>query len=108
MQKYVKDNQVAVLTNPRWGWWSKHQDWNLVFDPVMIQLILSNKKDLIKPLLPVELRRLVDELEIEWLEKGTKFRIEKYRGLEMVTVLVRGTSPTTGSMLDMDQEWIEA
>jgi hypothetical protein len=56
----------------------------------------------------VELRRLVDELEIEWLEKGTKFRIEKYRGLEMVTVLVRGTSPTTGSMLDMDQEWIEA
>jgi hypothetical protein len=108
MKRYCDSrNQIAVLTNPRWGWWLKHQDWNLVFDSTLVELILSGQKQQIKNLLP-EWKHLVDELEIEWLQAGTLFRIEDYRGTEMVTVLVRGTAPVTGSNLDTDQQWIKA
>jgi hypothetical protein len=108
MTRYQRDNQVAVLTNPRWGWWLKHQDWNMVFNPVYVALVLNDQKEQLKAMVPAEYKRLVDELEIEWLDEGTKFCIEDYRGMEMVTVLIRGHSPTTGSELDLDKEWIEA
>ena len=108
MKRYHdSQNRIAVLTNPRWGWWCKHRDWNLVFDPNLIELLLANQKQQIKALVP-EWKHLVNELEVEWLRPGDLFRIEEYRGTEMVTVLVRGRTLTTGSNLDMDKQWIEA
>jgi hypothetical protein len=107
MERYYDQGRVALLTNPRWGWWLKHQNWNLVFDPELIKLLLSNNKQKIKEIVP-EWKHLVDELEVDWLQTGTLFRIEDYRGTEMITVLIRGTTLITGSNLDTDQIWVEA
>ena len=91
MDQYIKDNKVAVLTNPRQGWWTVHHTWNLVFDPVIVADTLGGNRP---------------DMTVDWVTPGTLISIDWHDQYgEVVTILQRGHSPTTGSELDLDKSW---
>jgi hypothetical protein len=95
MSKYIKNNRVAVLTNPESGWFSNHQDLDKLFDPKLVQQVLDGTG-------PVG-------LIVEWLVPGDQFRIEQFNGKEVVTVLIIGTNPITGQYISAQHEtWLTA
>lgn len=76
MNKFVRDNRVAVLINPTHGWYTQHQDLARVFDPVLVEMVLSKSL------------RAPEGLQVEWLVPGDRFVIEIWQGQEIVRVLI--------------------
>lgn len=99
----VKDGKTAVLVSPKYGaGWST---WNsrenglaeaLLFDKDIVELVLAEKS-------PVEIIAFITEkyeltetdyacflgvhdLTVEWVTKGTPFRIDEYDGYESVII----------------------
>jgi hypothetical protein len=93
MKKVVRDGKVAVLYSPGFGagWSTWGAPKELVFDPEIVALVESNKRDKIDSL--VEARGLdfytggADDLAIRWLPEGTAFRITEYDGSESIEVI---------------------
>jgi len=104
MKKLIKDNAVAVVFSPGYGagWYS----WNnseygpeLVFDPMIANMILHNKKEEFATYMAVRYPEAYspgfDDLAVRWIPVGTKFRITEYDGNEEIEFF-------------NDVEWLEA
>jgi len=91
MKKVIEDNQVAVLYSPGFGagWYSWHGVLEAVFDPVIVKMVLEERHH--------EIEKYCDEtygtdhywggaedLRVDWVTVGARFRIEEYDGNERV------------------------
>jgi hypothetical protein len=106
MNKVIRDGKVAVLYSPGFG--SGWYTWNtlrgdddeqriqLIFDPVLVELVEKRNKDnqydftkrieeRAEEILPEGYFGGAGDLTIKWLPVGTKFRIEEYDGSESIT-----------------------
>ena len=99
MEKVIRDGNVAVLYSPGYGagWSTWCYNANLIetllFHPLIVEKVESGHENEITTEWLVqqfgeEFEDVycggVDQLEIEWLPKGTAFRIEEYNGDETV------------------------
>jgi hypothetical protein len=97
MQKYTNDKgQIAVLYSPSYGsgWYSWNNVKELLFDPKIVELVLNREENTteairtyVEETYPDEgiyCGSNVEDLEICWLEPGTRFRISEYDGAESV------------------------
>jgi hypothetical protein len=93
MGKCIRDGKVAILYSPGYGagWSSDNEDKFkefLLHDEKLVELVETNQRDKIedyvKSVFPGEnfIFHGVYNLEIEWVEKGTQFRIDEYDGYE--------------------------
>lgn len=93
MNKYLRDGKVAVLYSPGFGagWYSWNKDFpQCVFDPIMVQWVLDGKVGA----LPESWLEYAKEdnfypggakdLQVEWLQPNTQFRIDEYDGSECI------------------------
>jgi hypothetical protein len=102
IKKYVKDGEVAVAVSPGYGagWSTWESDTKLidtlVFHPDIIQMILDGKAEEMNKYwlvehFGVEFNNVYTEgrnqLIVEWLPVGTKFRIDEYDGHEEIVYL---------------------
>jgi len=100
MEKVIRDGHVAVIISNGYGaGWST---WNpgphretLAFHPKLVELIESGQcnQDNMLTLLTELIGKIetvhvylggVEDLTIEWLPEGTRFRIEEYDGKEYI------------------------
>ena len=101
MQKLIRDGQVAVLVSPGYGagWYSWHSNEQLLFDPSIVQWIEEDDREKIQAYLelryPDETTIGLEDLVVEWVPVGARFRIEEYDGAESL-------------VLESTQRWITA
>ena len=93
--RVVRDGCVAVLYSPGYGagWYSWHRKEELLYDPTIVQLVLENRHDDIEDYIfskyPNEEDAYIggfEELIVEWVPLGEKFRIDEYDGAESVVL----------------------
>jgi hypothetical protein len=88
MQKLIRDGQVAVLVSPGYGagWYTWHYKEELLYDPSIVQWLEANELDKIKAYLqlryPDEYTGGLEDLEVNWVPVGERFRVEEYDGAE--------------------------
>lgn len=94
MEKYYNEKgQVGVIVSPSFGGgWST---WNvdsetLMFDKELVEVVLkgdsSEIKRIAETLCPDGYFGSFEDLEVEFLEPGTKFYIKEYDGSECIVV----------------------
>jgi hypothetical protein len=97
-QKVIRDGKVAVLYSPGhgagWYTWNGYDYNELIFHPKLVEMVENGKQnditeEWIKENLDLENIYLggVINLEIQWLDVGTKFIIEEYDGSEFIRTL---------------------
>jgi len=93
MEKVIKDGMVAVVFSPGYGagwytWNSTHYGAELVFDPMIVDMVLNNKKDELMTYLAMRYPEAyiggADDLAVKWLPVGSEFRIHEYDGNESI------------------------
>ena len=96
MEKVIRNGKVAVLYSGDYGvsWFNSHNVEELVFHPKIVELVEQNKRHEISEKFVAELLNIdeddcpylggVDNLAIEWVDKGTVFRIHEYNGAEWI------------------------
>jgi len=95
MKKYIKDGKVGVLYSPGYGagwstWSYKNEDKErMVFCPELCEAIdkgLSQDKilSIAKAQFPEMYMGGLEDIEIVFLEPGTRFRIDEYDGSESI------------------------
>ena len=96
MDKMIKDGKVAVLISPGYGagWYT----WNVsevgergLFCPELVTAILAGAKpheiaNLAEELFPDAYAGGADDLVVEWVPVGAKFRINEYDGFESLEI----------------------
>lgn len=91
MEKVIRDGKVAIALSPGYGagWYSWHREEQLIFHPVIIEMIENGKngeitQDWLKENLGFENVYCggAEDLIIKWLPEGIKFKIEEYDGSE--------------------------
>jgi len=100
VQRYIKDNKVAVIYSPGYGsgWYSWNYDSDMLFDRQLVQCILEKDEKSFLNIINEKYSDVLTEfenLEIEWVELGKSFHIHEYDGNESV-------------MFKEDYEWIKA
>lgn len=96
MEKYERDGNVAILISIGYGaGWSTWGPWvnrSLAYDKRIVEAFISgiSKEDMSEFLETLGYHDVYmggfDNLEIEWVPKGTLFRIEEYDGHESIEV----------------------
>ena len=100
MEKVIRDGHVAVIISSGWGagWSTWHYGSNkeiLIFHPKLVELVENNQhnQDTVSAVLNELLDKEeaegiylggVEDLTIQWLPEGTKFKIEEYDGSEYI------------------------
>lgn len=99
MEKVIRDGKVAVLYSPGygagWSTWCCNDDLieTLLFHPLIVEKVESgHENEITTEWLVQQFGKEFEavycggagQLEIEWLPKGTAFRIEEYDGFETV------------------------
>lgn len=97
VRKLVRKGKVAVIVSPGYGagWSTWATDRNVAFDREIALAILGESKVPLDEL--AELKYGVDsdnysytgglsQAKVEWLPKGTRFRIDEYDGFETLVV----------------------
>jgi hypothetical protein len=92
VNKLVKDGKVAVLYTPMSivGWYTRHGDDRLVFDPTLATLVLNDATvEEINTYCKQHYSeysnlRGTDSLEVEWVSIGKRFVIREYDGSEWI------------------------
>lgn len=98
VEKVIRDGKVAVLVSPGYGsgwssWAHEGKEEIACFHPKFVAWVEGGKKESIK-----EIAKQVfgeehfcilgaDNLEIEWVPVGTRFRIDEYDGAESLETL---------------------
>lgn len=93
VEKYEKDGKIAVLVSIGFGaGWSTWGNRALAYDKRIVQAFIPgiSKEDMSELLETLGYHDVYmggfDNLEIEWVPKGTLFRIEEYDGHESIEV----------------------
>ena len=92
MNRVIENGQVAVLVSPGYGagGYTWHDNENLLFDPVIVEMVRNDRKDEIESYVA---RAYPDEgiycggaeqLQIEWVPIGSEFRVDEYDGAESI------------------------
>lgn len=92
MEKVIRDGLVAVLYAPGFGagWFSWHDIEDLVYDPVVVDMVEREKdpdnivKYCVSKYSDSHYYGGADQLAIQWLPVGTRFVINEYDGSESV------------------------
>lgn len=97
MNKFMKDDLVAVLVSPGYGagWYSWEYDESMIFDPGLVQLILNGaefdeKINYVKGKWPNAYTGGLEDLEVQWVPEGTEFLIDEYDGAESIVYKEHG------------------
>lgn len=97
MNKKIVDGKVAVIICEEfgWGWYSTHHIEELVYDPYVVDLILSDDEDKVRKIEeycwlqyggPYRELYTADYLTVDWVDVGSKFKIHDYDGLEQIVL----------------------
>ena len=98
VKKMIKDGKVAVLISPDYGagWytWNTSEDRageQALYSPELITAILAGAKPeevcrLAESLFPNAYHGGVDDLVVEWVPVGAKFRVHEYDGFESLEI----------------------
>jgi hypothetical protein len=92
MQKLIRDGQVAVLVSPGHGagWYTWHGNEQLLFDPSIAQWLETEDLEKIQAYLelryPDETTLGLNDVVVEWVPVGAKFRIDEYDGSETLVL----------------------
>ena len=95
MKKLIKDGKVAVLISPGygggWSTWSYGDLDELLFDPVIAQMILDcadidEIEEVVRLRHPEETACMggLEDLEVQWVDQGKEFIVEEYDGAESI------------------------
>lgn len=103
-EKVVRDNEVAVLYSPGygagWSTWNSDRDSEviqaLLFHPAFVKWIEDNKKEPIEDVVNGvfgDIKGLylggAENLQIKWMQEGTRFEIEDTDGAEQIEIVYR-------------------
>jgi hypothetical protein len=92
MQKLIRDGKVAVLVSPGYGagWYTWHFKEELLYDPSIVQWLETKELEKIRAYLelryPDEYTGGLEDLVVEWVPVGARFRIEEYDGAESLVL----------------------
>jgi hypothetical protein len=92
MKKLIRDDKVAVLVSPGYGagWYTWHHIEELVYDPSIVEWVEQEEFD--KVLTYMELKYPdaytggLEDLQVEWVPVGARFRIDEYDGSESLVL----------------------
>jgi hypothetical protein len=94
MKRVIENGKVAVLVSPNYGagWFSWHDVEELLFDPVVVEMVRNDRHEEIDSYVA---RAYPDDnvytggaldLMIEWVPMGQRFRINEYDGYESIVL----------------------
>lgn len=93
MNKLNENGKVAVLYSPDFGagWYSWNQDYpEILFDPAMVKLVEKKQYDELATYVELKYPGIytggLNQLQVEWIEEGKKFRVVEYDGDESIQV----------------------
>jgi len=93
MNKLIVDGKVAVLHSPDFGagWYSWNEDYpEILFDPAMVKLVEKKQYDELATYVELKYPGIftggLNQLQVEWIEEGKKFRVVEYDGDESIQV----------------------
>ena len=92
MNKLIRNGQVAVLVSPGYGagWYSWHSNEELLYDPSIVEWVEQGNLDKIKTYLelkyPDDTTLGLEDLQVEWVPVGVRFRIDEYDGSESLVL----------------------
>ena len=104
MEKVIQDGRVAVLVSRGFGagWSSWNREFpELLFDPFIVNLLLEdpNERDKIQAYMDLKYPDVytggLDDLVVQWVPQGAKFRIHEYDGSESL-------------VLESEEQWVIA
>jgi hypothetical protein len=90
MKKVIRDGKVAVLYSPDFGagWYSWHNQEELLYDPNIVHWLESNDHKKITSYMELKYPDVyvgaLNDLTIKWIPIGTAFRIQEYDGNESI------------------------
>jgi hypothetical protein len=101
MEKVIRNGKVAVLYSPGYGagWYSWHDIKELMYDPIVVDMVERKEPDNVIESYCEEkygddayFAKYGDDayfggaedLQVEWIPIGTKFRIAEYDGAESI------------------------
>jgi len=93
MDKVIRNGKVAVLYSPGYGagWYSWHDIKELIYDPIVVDAVLKESGygvDYIENYCKMQYGDHyfggAEDLQVEWIPIGTKFRIAEYDGSESI------------------------
>jgi hypothetical protein len=90
--KLIRDNKVAVLVSPGYGagWYSWHHIEELIYDPSIVEWLEKGELDKISTFVelkyPDQYFGGLEDLVIEWVPVGARFRINEYDGAESLVL----------------------
>ena len=92
MKMFKKDGKAAVLVSPGFG--AGFSTWNkpeMAVDFDLVEAFLSGDKTRFAYILSEKYNNFydggVEDLEVQWVDEGKKFRIGEYDGTERVEIL---------------------
>ena len=101
MQKVIRDNKVAVLVSPGFGagWYTWHSIEELIYDPSIVDWVETQELNKIEAYVTLKYPEAycggLEDLEVNWVPIGARFRIDEYDGAESL-------------LLESDQRWMTA
>lgn len=98
IEKYIKDGNVAILVSPGfgagWSTWANKDAKSVLFDPYIVDLLLSKKKGCKDDIAEYCEKKYPDlylgglfDLEVRWLPQGTRFVVQEYDGSESIETI---------------------
>ncbi|CAB5214520.1 hypothetical protein UFOVP190_147 [uncultured Caudovirales phage] len=95
MEKLIRNNEVAVLVSPGFGagWYSWHSVEELLFDPSIVQWVENKEIDKIQIYMELKYPEVycggLEDLVVQWVPSGEKFRIDEYDGNETLVLALQ-------------------
>ena len=92
MQKLIRDGKVAVLVSPGFGagWYTWHNIEELVYDPSVVEWVEKVELDKIPVYMELKYPDVscggLEDLIVEWVPLGERFRIDEYDGNESLVL----------------------
>ena len=101
MKKLIRDGKVAVLVSPGYGagWYTWHGEEQLIYDPSIVEWVEQEAFDKIVTYMELKYPDVycggLEDLEVNWVPAGDRFRIDEYDGAESL-------------VLESNEKWLTA